>query len=115
MAQRRVVVTGVGLISSVGTGTEEVLVGPTARGKWHSARSRSSTPQEYAARIAGEVKNFDPLAYVDKKELKKMGRFIQFAIAASEFAVKVGESRSERSGFRKRRRLYRQWDWRFSK
>jgi 3-oxoacyl-[acyl-carrier-protein] synthase II len=58
---------------------------------------------EYAARIAGEVKNFDPLTYVEKKDVKKMGRFIQFAIAASEFAVKsanleVTEEDSENVG-----------------
>jgi 3-oxoacyl-[acyl-carrier-protein] synthase II len=41
----------------------------------------------FACRIAGEVRNFDPLLYVDKKDVKKMGRFIQFAMAASEFAV----------------------------
>jgi 3-oxoacyl-[acyl-carrier-protein] synthase II len=41
----------------------------------------------FACRIAGEVKNFDPLTYVDKKDVKKMGRFIQFAMAATEFAV----------------------------
>ena len=37
--------------------------------------------------MAGEVKNFDPAAYIEKKEIKKMGRFIQFAIAATEFAI----------------------------
>ena len=42
----------------------------------------------FSCRIAGEVKNFDPLLYIDKKEVKKMGRFIQFAVAASEFAMR---------------------------
>jgi 3-oxoacyl-[acyl-carrier-protein] synthase II len=85
--KRRVVVTGVGLISSVGTGTEA---------NWSAIRNGQSgigpitqfDTTGFAARIAGEVKNFDPLAYVDKKDVKKMGRFIQFAMAASEFAVK---------------------------
>ena len=85
--KRRVVVTGVGLISSVGSGTEE---------NWSAIRNGKSgigpitqfDTTGFAARIAGEVKNFDPLAYVDKKDVKKMGRFIQFAMAASEFAVK---------------------------
>jgi 3-oxoacyl-[acyl-carrier-protein] synthase II len=90
MAQRRVVVTGVGLISSVGTGTEEVW-SALQRGESGVAPITQFDATEYAARIAGEVKNFDPLAYVDKKELKKMGRFIQFAVAASEFAVKSAE------------------------
>jgi 3-oxoacyl-[acyl-carrier-protein] synthase II len=90
MAQRRVVVTGVGLISSVGTGTEEVW-SALLRGESGIGPITQFDAKEYAARFAGEVKNFDPLAYVDKKELKKMGRFIQFAIAASEFAVKSAQ------------------------
>ncbi len=43
----------------------------------------------FSCRIAGEVKNFDPLKYVEKKDVKKMGRFIQFAMAASEFAAQA--------------------------
>ncbi len=102
MAQRRVVVTGVGLISSVGTGTDAVW-SALLRGESGIAPITQFDAKDYAARIAGEVKNFDPLAYIDKKELKKMGRFIQFAIAASEFAVKsaqleVTEADSENVG-----------------
>ena len=48
-----------------------------------SAPSRSSTPRSFQLRIAGEVKDFDPLKFIEKKEIKKMGRFIQFAVAAS--------------------------------
>ncbi len=102
MAQRRVVVTGVGLISSVGTGTEEVW-SALQRGESGIGPITQFDTAQYTTRIAGEVKNFDPLQYVDKKELKKMGRFIQFAIAASEFAVKsaqleVTEADSENVG-----------------
>jgi len=102
MAQRRVVVTGVGLISSVGTGTEECW-SALQRGESGVAPITHFDASEHSARIAGEVKHFDPLAYIDKKELKKMGRFIQFAIAASEFAVKsarleVTEEDSENVG-----------------
>jgi 3-oxoacyl-[acyl-carrier-protein] synthase II len=87
MAPRRVVVTGVGLITSVGTGTEE---------NWYALRTGVSgigpitqfDATAFTCRIAGEVKNFDPLKYVEKKDVKKMGRFIQFAMAAAEFAVK---------------------------
>src|SRR5579884_2617437 len=86
MAPRRVVVTGVGLLSSVGTGTEE---------NWRAICAGVSGIESitqfdasaFTCRIAGEVKNFDPLRYVEKKDVKKMGRFIQFAMAASEFAV----------------------------
>jgi 3-oxoacyl-[acyl-carrier-protein] synthase II len=102
MARRRVVVTGVGLISSVGTGTEEVW-SALQRGESGIGPITQFDTTNWTTRIAGEVKDFDPLKYVDKKELKKMGRFIQFAIAASEFAVKsaqleVTEADSENVG-----------------
>jgi 3-oxoacyl-[acyl-carrier-protein] synthase II len=86
MAPRRVVVTGIGLVSSVGTGTEECWAAIRS-GKSGIGRITQFDAAEYACQIAGEVKNFDPLHYVDKKEVKKMGRFIQFAMAATEFAV----------------------------
>jgi 3-oxoacyl-[acyl-carrier-protein] synthase II len=102
VARRRVVVTGVGLISPVGTGTEECWTA-VRRGESGIGLISQFDTTGFTAKIAGEVKNFDPLAYVDKKELKKMGRFIQFAIAASEFAVKsarleVTEEDSENVG-----------------
>ncbi len=86
MTRRRVVVTGVGLLTSVGTGTEEC---------WSAIRNGTNgielitqfDASAFACRIAGEVKDFDPLRYVDKKDVKKMGRFIQFAMAATEYAV----------------------------
>ena len=58
---------------------------------------------QFNCRIAGEVKGFDPAEYIEKKEIKKMGRFIQFAIAASEFALasssfKVNPDDAERTG-----------------
>ncbi len=90
MAQRRVVVTGVGLLSSVGTGTEECW-SALQRGDSGIGPITQFDTAGFTTTIAGEVKNFDPLAYVEKKELKKMGRFIQFAIAASEFAVKSAQ------------------------
>ena len=78
--------TGVGLVSPLGIGTEanwEALcagqsgIGPITR----------FDASQFSARIAGEVKGFDPLQFVDKKDVKKMDVFIQFAIAASQFAV----------------------------
>jgi 3-oxoacyl-[acyl-carrier-protein] synthase II len=99
---RRVVVTGVGLLSSVGTGTEECW-SAIRSGKNGIASITQFDASEFSCRIAGEVKNFDPLLYVDKKDVKKMGRFIQFAMAAAEFAVKsarlnLDASESERLG-----------------
>ncbi|MBV8549983.1 MAG: beta-ketoacyl-ACP synthase II [Acidobacteriaceae bacterium] len=86
MAVRRVVVTGVGLLCSVGSGTEPVWEA-IREGKAGIGPITQFDASDFACRIAGEVKDFDPLQYVDKKDVKKMGRFIQFAIAASDFAV----------------------------
>ena len=84
---RRVVVTGVGLLSSVGLGTEAswqaLLAGQSGIGPITHFDASA-----FSARIAGEVKGFDPLHYFDKKDVKKMDVFIQFAVAAAEFAVK---------------------------
>ena len=105
MARRRVVVTGVGLICSVGTGTEEVW-SAILKGQIGIVPITQFDASKFACRIAGEVKNFDPYLYVEKKEVKKMGRFIQFGVAASSFAVagsKLGlpykdEEQAERVG-----------------
>jgi 3-oxoacyl-[acyl-carrier-protein] synthase II len=84
--KRRVVVTGVGLISPVGIGTEQT---------WKALQQGQSgigpitlfNASNFSARIAGEVKDFNPEDFIDRKDIKKMGRFIQFALAAAEFAV----------------------------
>ena len=85
---RRVVVTGLGLICGVGNSSEETWRNLLA-GKSGIARITSFDPTDFACQIAAEVKNFDPLQFVDKKELKKMGRFIYLALAAAEEAMKV--------------------------
>jgi 3-oxoacyl-[acyl-carrier-protein] synthase II len=87
---RRVVVTGVGLLCSVGIGTEECWSALKA-GKPGIGPITQFDAHDHTCRIAGEVKNFDPLKYVEKKDVKKMGRFIQFAMAASEFAFKTSK------------------------
>jgi 3-oxoacyl-[acyl-carrier-protein] synthase II len=74
------------MLTSVGIGTEPV---------WQAIRSGQSgigpitafDATEFSCRIAGEVKGFDPANYIEKKEIKKMGRFIQLAIAAADFAL----------------------------
>ncbi|HEX5230314.1 MAG TPA: beta-ketoacyl synthase N-terminal-like domain-containing protein, partial [Bryobacteraceae bacterium] len=81
MLSRRVVVTGVGLLSSVGTGTDESWKA-ICEGRNGISRIEQFDAAAFACRIAGEVKNFDPAQYIERKEIKKMGRFIQFAIAA---------------------------------
>ncbi len=83
---RRVVVTGVGLVSPLGIGTEATWQA-VLQGKNGIGRITAFDPTDFACRIAGEVKGFDPYQYIEKKEVKKMGRFIQFAIAASECAI----------------------------
>jgi len=83
---RRVVVTGVGLVSSVGIGTEATWQGILA-GKSGIGPITAFDAQLFSCRIAGEVQGFDPGRYIEKKEIKKMGRFIQFAIAAADFAI----------------------------
>jgi 3-oxoacyl-[acyl-carrier-protein] synthase II len=84
--RRRVVVTGIGLVSSLGIGTENnwrcLLAGKSGIGT-----ITKFDPTQFSTRIAGEVKGFDPLAYIEKKDVKKMDVFIQYAIAASQFAV----------------------------
>ncbi|HJT00455.1 MAG TPA: beta-ketoacyl-ACP synthase II [Terriglobales bacterium] len=85
---RRVVVTGVGLICGVGNTSPEVWASLLA-GKSGVARITHFDASQFAAQIAAEVKNFDPLQFADKKELKKMGRFIHLALAASDEAMRM--------------------------
>ena len=85
---RRVVVTGVGLVCGCGIGADEVWPNLLA-GKSGIRPIANFDAAAFDCRIAGEVPNFDPLNWVEKKELKKMGRFIQFALAASDFAVRM--------------------------
>jgi 3-oxoacyl-[acyl-carrier-protein] synthase II len=84
--RRRVVVTGIGLVSSLGIGTEANWAGIKAGQSGIDSITKFDTTQ-FATRIAGEVKHFDPLAYIEKKDVKKMDIFIQYAIAASQFAM----------------------------
>ena len=83
---RRVVVTGVGLVSPLGIGTEANWQALCAGRSGIGPITRFDASQ-YSARIAGEVKGFDPLQFIEKKDVKKMDVFIQLAIAASQFAV----------------------------
>ncbi|MEP7308165.1 MAG: beta-ketoacyl-ACP synthase II [Acidobacteriota bacterium] len=86
MVNRRVVVTGIGLVSSLGIGTDAnwqaLLAGESGVGTITKFDATA-----FATQIAGEVKHFDPLRFIEKKDVKKMDVFIQYAIAASQFAV----------------------------
>lgn len=99
---RRVVVTGVGAVSPLGTGNQK---------NWEALTSGTSgidlitrfDASELPVKIAGEVKDFDPEQFIDKKEVKKMDLFIQYAVAAAQFAMEdsglqITEENAERVG-----------------
>ncbi len=99
---RRVVVTGVGLVSALGVGTEETWQNLLA-GKSGAASITHFDTTGFPVTFAAEVKGFDPLRFVEKREVKKMGLFIQFAMAAAEFAMeqsglKITPEMAERAG-----------------
>ncbi|HEY4357925.1 MAG TPA: beta-ketoacyl-ACP synthase II [Acidobacteriaceae bacterium] len=87
LEQRRVVVTGMGLLCGVGNTAQEVWEGLLA-GKSGIAEISAYDLTGHSVRIAAEVKNFDALKFVEKKESRKMGRFIHFALAAADEAMK---------------------------
>jgi 3-oxoacyl-[acyl-carrier-protein] synthase II len=86
MVNRRVVVTGIGLVSSLGIGTEANWRALSA-GQSGIGTITKFDASGFSTQIAGEVKGFDPLQFIEKKDVKKMDVFIQYAIAASQFAV----------------------------
>ncbi len=87
---RRVVITGLGLICSLGNTTSAVWQALLA-GKSGVDRITAFDASAFACQIAAEVRDFDPLNFIEKKEVKKMGRFIHFALAASDEAMKMSE------------------------
>jgi 3-oxoacyl-[acyl-carrier-protein] synthase II len=99
---RRVVITGVGVVSSLGTGVDKnwKCLTEGRSGIDHITRFDAS---DLPSRIAGEVKDFEPTDFIEKKEIKKMDLFIQYALAASDMAMedsglKITEENAERVG-----------------
>ncbi len=95
-------VTGVGLVTALGTGTEETWRG-LCEGRSGVARITRFDATQFSTQIAAEVKDFDPLRWFDKKDIKKMDSFIHYAVAAAEGAMKqagltVGPELAERTG-----------------
>jgi len=87
MAGERVVVTGIGSISSVGIGKDKFWDG-IVNGRSGIKKVESIPPEiQSACKIAGEIPDFDPSPYMDKKAIRRTDRFIQFALAASHMAV----------------------------
>ena len=84
--QRRVVVTGLGLVTPLGIGVENTWQA-LCEGRSGIGPITQFDAKDYPCQIAGEVKEFDPAHYIEKKEIKKMDRFIHFAIAASQEAM----------------------------
>jgi 3-oxoacyl-[acyl-carrier-protein] synthase II len=102
LEKRRVVVTGVGLVTALGTGTEETWKG-LCEGRSGAGPITRFDSTEFSTKIAAEVKDFDPLRWFDKKDLKKMDFFIYYAVAAADFAMKqsglvIDPALSERVG-----------------
>lgn len=100
--RRRVVVTGVGLVSPLGIGTDVTWEG-LLEGKSGIGEVTSFDTTGIASRIAGEVLDFDPTLYMNRKDVKKTDRFIQLAMAAAQFAMEssglvVDDSNAKRTG-----------------
>jgi len=101
--KRRVVVTGLGIVSPLGLGVSE---NETALFEGRSGVDliQTFTPEEsFPVKIAGEVRGFDPESYIDHKDVKKMDRFIHFAVACSKMAlddsgIEINDENAERVG-----------------
>ena len=102
MTKRRVVVTGIGCVTPLGTGVEKTWSALCA-GTSGIGRITRFDVANFPVQIAGEVKDFDPAQYIEKKEIKKMDTFIHYAVGASQMAVddaglKVVPEQAERVG-----------------
>lgn len=98
--ENRVVVTGLGAVSPIGIGKENFWEALKA-GKNGISKITHFDPTGYTSQIAGEVQDFDPVQFIDKKEIKRMDRYTQFALAATRLAfddAQIKNIDSERTG-----------------
>ncbi|HYY16681.1 MAG TPA: beta-ketoacyl synthase N-terminal-like domain-containing protein, partial [Gammaproteobacteria bacterium] len=100
--KRRVVVTGLGLITPLGCGIQQTWEG-ICKGTSGIDRITSFDASEYPVQIAAEVKDFDPEDFIERKEIKKMDVFIQYALGAGTMAVQdarltINEDNADRIG-----------------
>ena len=100
--ERRVVLTGIGLVSPLGTGTDKNW-SALVRGQNGIGPLTRFDVSRYSTRFGGEVPDFDPLVFIDRKEVRKMDLFTRFAMGAAELAVADSgldraELRSDRAG-----------------
>src|SRR5687768_10018949 len=84
--KRRVVITGLGLITPCGNNVQDTWAA-LMRGESGVGYIQKFDTERFPVKIAAEVKNFDPLSYIEKKEARRMGAFTHFAIAASDEAI----------------------------
>ena len=102
LMKRRVVVTGVGLVTPLGNTVEATWAG-LMTGRSGAGPITKFDTSDFPVRFACEVKDFDPLRYIEKKEARKMGAFAHYAIAASDEALadsglKIAHENAERVG-----------------
>ena len=102
MEKRRVVVTGIGAVTPLGNDAETTWKNIIAGQSGIDIVTRVN-PDDFPAKVAAEVKDFDPSLFIDRREARKMDRFTQFAVAAALMAVKdanlnIHESNAERVG-----------------
>ncbi|OZI12529.1 beta-ketoacyl-[acyl-carrier-protein] synthase II [Bacillaceae bacterium SAS-127] len=102
MEKRRVVITGLGIVSPVGNSLEEAWANVLSGVSGVKPLTRVN-PDDYPAKVAAEINDFDPEQFMDKKEARKMDRFTQFAVVAAKMAVKdadltIDETNAERIG-----------------
>ena len=109
MSRRRVVVTGLGLVTPIGIGVNESWQN-ALQGKSGISKITKFDASNFASQVAGEVKNFDPAEFLPPKEIRRMDTFIQYGLVAGmeafkDSGIEVTEANAERIGVRSELKL----------